>query len=121
MAKLRDFLVRQLRASSLIEVITAMVIISTIFAIASMVFINVYRSTAAMRRLSAVLAAENLRIETEIDRAFKDEELVSGDFVIHKTVRAFPGTSDLLIITFEVLNEDGKKIAESKVLRFAPE
>jgi competence protein ComGF len=116
----RIFKIR-VRASSLIEVITALIIISIIFTIAIMVYLNVQRSGFSSRRLTGELLINEVLVKTLKDKRFDTTETNSDDITVYQDVTAHKTVAHLKVLTLEARDINGKLVAERKRLIYVPD
>lgn len=102
--------------SSLIEVITAVVIISIVFTIASVVYLNVQRSGFSAKKLRASIVVNELIISSLKEKRFESLQREFGEFVLYQTVDLYAGNRNLKILIVEARDETGKLIAQRKKL-----
>lgn len=108
----------RVRSSSIIEVTTAMIIISMVFGLAIIIYLNLQRTGVSSQRLSARIKLETVFSETNRLKKFETREVDFENIVIYQKVeRAGNG---LLNIVLEARDEQGKLIAEQKHFIYAP-
>jgi Tfp pilus assembly protein PilE len=112
----------QVRASTLMEVVVAMVIIIVVFGIAMMIYTNVLHLSLSAKKLraQAILVQEMVKIEQNpesITQTFNDE-----DFRIELSSGSYQNDRDLLIVSLSAFDQNQQKIAELKkvILSNAP-
>ena len=103
-------------ASTLIEVMVAMIIVMISFGIAMVIYINVTRSDNQVQKLRAQLLLNETAIKTKIENSFVDATMEVESISIIKTIDSYEGSSILNLLLLEAFDIDGKKIAERKEL-----
>ncbi|OFY26027.1 MAG: hypothetical protein A2275_05835 [Bacteroidetes bacterium RIFOXYA12_FULL_35_11] len=107
---------KKLHASTLIEVLIAMVIIVVVFGIANMIFLNIQKSTNTGIKIAASLELDKIAAETHRNFTYMDEEYKLDRFTIIKKVSNYNKAEELRQLNFEVLDAEGKIILERKEL-----
>ena len=113
MALLRN---NHLKASSLIEVVVAMVILSVTFTVCLMVFNNITRSTYSLRQMKYSLILQNLKLKTEQEKSYFDEVISEENEIVYKKVSHYNNRENLILLEFEVVDAGNEVIAERKDL-----
>lgn len=109
MAKLRG----KLRASTLLEVIVAMVVILIVFVLGTGIYANVIRSSPSVKqqRIKALMSG---LIQQSIDQGNWQDEVITVDSIaFQKTVAAYQNYADLLLVTV-VAVEQGNEVGKAK-------
>lgn len=109
MAKLNP---NQVKASTLLEVIIAMVIILVVFSLAIGIYNNVLSATAPVKQKQAEAMTEQVIRQSINERNWNDEEHLQDSIALKKTVVAYEKYPDLLLITVTA-SEQGKQIGQS--------
>ena len=104
---------KKLHASTLIEVLIAMVIIVVVFGIANMIFLNIQKSTNTGIKIAASLELDKIAAETHRNFTYMDEEYKLDRFTIIKKVSNYNKAEELRQLNFEVLDAEGKIILET--------
>jgi Tfp pilus assembly protein PilV len=97
-------------ASSLIEVITSMVIISIVFSLTLMIFMNVQEQMDSQIKTKARTQVRNLAIQHITANQFKDETVAYEDFSIKCTINPFPSNGKLSVLHLEAYTMDNKML-----------
>ena len=109
-------LTKKIKASTLIEVLVAMIIIMISFGIAMAIYMNVSLSDHLVQKLKAELLLNETAIETKAANSFIDEKTGSDKISINKTVTSYNGIPELHLLMLEAFDVNGKKISERKEL-----
>jgi hypothetical protein len=96
----------QVKASTLIEVVIAMVIILIVFALATSIFSGVLRSTPNLREAYIRSVADSM-INNPIENKEEESVKVADSLVFQKEITGVAGYSSLFKVTVKV--NDGKK------------
>lgn len=99
----------------MIEVITALIIISTVFTLATIIYLNVQRSGFYARRFNAELMLEEVFNASLQNKTFEDSLATNDNITIYQEVdtKSSP-EGKLLIVRLEAREDDGSVIAEKK-------
>ena len=117
MKNLKRLLRITVRASSLIEVITAMVIISMVFSMASIIFLNVQKTGLSKRKLEAMMILDETFTESVRTNQYVTREVsYTNEIMIYQEVRPTRLSNHLLVVVLEARDRDGKLVAEQKHL-----
>jgi len=84
----RYILITQIKGSTLVETLVAMIIVMLAFGIGLMIYLNVIQSSGAQQRLNAQLQMNQISIETKDKNLFVDDEYTMETM---KIVRNLPG------------------------------
>ncbi len=109
MAKLSE----KLKASTLLEVIVAMVVILIVFVLSTGIYANVIRSSPLVKqqRIKALMAG---LIQQSMDQGNLKEEVVFIDSIsFETTVNVYQGYADLLLVSI-VAVEQGNEVGKTK-------
>lgn len=109
MAKLRS---KQVKASTLLEVIIAMVIILVVFSLAIGIYNNVLSATTPVKQQQAKAITEQVIRQSINEKNWNDEEHMQDSIGIKKMVLPYEKYTDLLLITVTA-SEQGKQIGQS--------
>lgn len=109
---------RSVKSSSIIEVTTAMIIISMVFGLAIVIYLNLQRAGVSSQRLYARIKLETVFSETNRLKKYETREVSFEDVVIYQKVDRID--NGLLSISLEARDDRGKLIAEQKHFVYAP-
>lgn len=120
MATLKRYslLLPRLRASSLIEVIAAMLILSMVFGLAIVIYLNVQRSGVSARKLTCLVRLEAAFAETEQQQNYTSREWQYDDLTVYQEVKQ--DSVGLTVVILEGRDPTGKLIATQKHMVYAP-
>jgi len=109
----------RVRSSTLIEVTTALIIISVVFVLALNIFMNVQRSGLSARKLSCQMMLDEVYLGSVREKKYPPRHETFGDIVVYQEVK--PREYGLLQIMLEARDQEGKVLAEQKHLLYVPE
>jgi hypothetical protein len=107
-----------LRASSILEVTVALVILSISFSIFLIIHLNVTSGSRYFQRIkyeSRIAMAYNELIRTG---DYTDQVVTEGTVKIFRSVTPYPGQLNLKTIRLKAVSENGKILAEYKTLLY---
>ncbi|OFY82803.1 MAG: hypothetical protein A3F72_01585 [Bacteroidetes bacterium RIFCSPLOWO2_12_FULL_35_15] len=110
----------QLKASTLIESLIAMIIIVTCLAIGTMIYANVLASDKQRLQLKAILILNNEAQQTKAEKTFIDSERQLDEWNIKKTVEHYEQTENLYRLTLSLTDKEGKTITTRNELIATP-
>lgn len=109
----------KLKASTIIESITAMVIIGIVFIVGMMVFEQMLRSNPAPLKLRTKLAIDQIVQNTKGDDFFIDEEFEGKGFTIQKKVKVYKDYENLYELDLLAIDQEGKEFLRVKQLIYS--
>jgi len=102
-----------LKASTLLEVIIAMVIIMVIFTLAIGVYNNVLNASPSIKKQQAKAMIGVMMATSIHDKKLDDEQFTKDDIVLEKIVVPYEGYSDLVLITVTA-SQQGKVLGTAR-------
>lgn len=118
MAKLNVNYNLKVHASSVVEVIVAMVLIISIFGIALMIYNNVLHLALSEKKLKAEGILQQLLLSEENKSDIYNKNWQMPDFTIVEKVEPFEGNEDLVKVSLTAFDADRNKIAEIQKVLF---
>lgn len=106
---------RKLKASTLLEVIVAMVIIMIVFVLATGIFSNVIRSSPSLKAQRIHSISDEIIQNCMISRNWQDEVIQVDSMVFQKKAKPYMGQSDLILLDLRVI-EAGITIQKREVV-----
>jgi len=98
----------KVQASSIMEVVIAMVVIVTVFGMAMMIFSNVMRSSSSVQKIKAQAILRQAMYTAEKNKENLTKTYNLGDFSIEQKVSAYPGNPDLSVIELKAYDLNGQ-------------
>ena len=102
---------RKLRASTLVEVLIAMVIIMAVFVTGIAIYTNVTQSGFSTSRLKAQQEMQKIINESISLKDWEAQELDADSILYKKTVSSYAGYPDLLLIEVKAV-QNGRELGE---------
>jgi len=102
----------KVRASSILEVIIAMVVIMVVFGIAMMIYINVTRVSMSAQKIRAEAILNETMLQLENTNGANTESFTADNFRIEQEVKAYNDDKDLLEIDLTAYDANQKKLTE---------
>ncbi len=106
MAVLRNF-----KASTLLETLVAMVIIMLCFSIGTMVYVNVITSENMVQKVHANIVLQNLALKIKNENEFLDSEMEMDDFFIKRKINNYQFSDNLIHLSLLAYQKNGKLVA----------
>ncbi len=109
-------LTRKLKASSLIEVMVALIIVMVCFGIAMIIYLNVSQSDRQLQRLKGKLILNEIAIKTKNENSYIDDKIEFESINVNKTINPYNGIPGISLLLLEAYDLNGNKIVERKEL-----
>lgn len=110
MAKLKS---HKVKASTLLEVIVAMVVIMVVFVIATGIYTNVIKSAPSIKQQQGRALALGIIAQSKLERDWTEKSILVDSVTLHKEVVPYQEYSDLLLIRVTA-KERGREISQVK-------
>lgn len=101
------------KASTLLEVIIAMVIILIVFTLAIGIYNHVLGSTPSVRQQQVKTMTDGLILRSINEEDWTDQEIMQDSIVLKKTVLPYEKYTDLLLITVTAFQRE-QQVGESR-------
>ena len=89
---------RKIKGSSVVEVMVAMVIVTLVFSISSMIYLNIQKTVPTLTVLKTIEVSKQYLAETLNKKLFFDESITVEDFEITRTISRDEIYRDCLVI-----------------------
>lgn len=99
----------QVKGTTLVETIIAMVIISIVFGVGLMTVESTLNSTKAPLRLRATVLLKNVAIQTINEQSFIDEIIIDNNITIRKTIATYESFENVHRLTLEAFDPISRK------------
>lgn len=106
----------KLKASSLVEVLTAMTIIGVVMGIAMMIFVSVLESDQLYQKHLANHLLNELALQTKNSQLFVDDRIETEYFLVEKNIQSYQGNSELILLHLSAYDKAEKLVLERKEL-----
>ena len=107
----------KVRGSSLIEVITAMIIIGIVFAASAVIYLNVISTSFLTIKSVATLHIQEVMIKTELEKKYERGDFQFEDMKVFQEVTP-TDLPEVKLITWEARDESGKVLVIKKKLKY---
>jgi hypothetical protein len=107
-------------ASTLIEVTTAMVIISMIFTVAITVYLNVQKASFSSQKLSSLILLDRISAQLKKSGTADSKQFEIDEFVVVQAIEQHPSFIDLTMVNLEIRSGAGKLLAQKKWVMYVP-
>ena len=104
----------KLKASTLLEVVVSLVIISTVMSIALMTYVNVIESDDLTRKTEANLFINKLSNDIKSEQQFVDEIITVNEITYQTSFVEFDKTKGLVLMEIVATNNQEKELAKHK-------
>lgn len=88
----------KLKAFTILEVVTAMLIIVFTLGIAMSVYLNLIETENVDQKIQAHLMAKEYLIQTKKEKSFVDDQTEKNNFLIEKSFKSFLKNENLLLV-----------------------
>ena len=102
----------KLKASTMVEVLIAMVLIFAVFGIAMMIYTNVLNSSQSVKKLRAQAILNNVLLKAEQASTNVTQTFSVGDFRIEQKVTLYGDNDQLSDICLTAYDDNQQKITE---------
>ena len=103
---------RRLASFSLPETIVALVIILSIFGIATVIITGTGRTHMTVQQLNATNLLRQYADRTRALKAFNDDSISAGEFVLRREINPYPGYDSLYRIHYSIYDDNRKLLAD---------
>jgi Tfp pilus assembly protein PilE len=103
---------KKVRASTILEVVIAMVVIILVFGIAMMIYTNVMRMSLSVKKLKAQAILQETLLIAEQNTKNSNQTLTVGDFRVEEEVKTYQNDNHLSEIHLTAYDANQQKIAE---------
>lgn len=114
--KIKSVLGKKLIASTLIETVTAMVIVTLVFGLGSGTYVNVMSADNHIQKLKARQILNGISAESKKKKMYLDEKTSIEGFSIIKIVTPYNNSQELSLLTLKAFDIKQKLIAQRKEL-----
>jgi len=105
-----------LKASSMLEVLVAMVLFAVIFSLGINLYVKIVQSSFSGSKLKASLLLTHLAEQTKKEKAFVDATLEEGAVRVEREIKMYNGNKSLLILEFKAYDQADSLLAQRKEL-----
>ncbi|MBO9702110.1 MAG: hypothetical protein J7604_18015 [Sporocytophaga sp.] len=106
----------KIKASSLIEVVVAMVVMVITFGVGMMIYHNILRSGINLQNVKAEMLLSRIAEETVRSKSYFDEDIKEGELIVRKKVGKYQNSTSLLQLEIQVYSKEEKLLAEGNNL-----
>ena len=111
---------KRISGSSLIEITTAVTLLSMVFLFSVLIYVKVSGASNSYNRLLLSSHIKHLENESVLNRNFVDEEISFDSYTIRKTVRYYNNNSNLIHLKIEGYLKSGKRICGNNKIIYEP-
>lgn len=106
----------KINASTLIEVIVAMVVLSISFSIGLMIYFNILSGSGSFRAFETNLILKQIATETITNKSYIDEDITNNNLTIHKSLTPYKTSKKVYILELSAVDNDNKEQGNYKQL-----
>jgi hypothetical protein len=100
----------KIKSATILETVIALTIILVIFSIASTILVNTTISSIPVQKIKGREILKLYSAKTKLEKAFFDEEIKEGEFIINRQVKIDLYTTSLLKIQYSIFSANKIKI-----------
>lgn len=105
---------RGIRASTIMEVVVAMVIIVLVFGTAMIIFTNVSRHSLSVKKLRAQAVLQEILLKANGQRHNGHQSVQIGEFRVEQEIKPFAGEAQLNTLVLTAYDEQQVQVAQIK-------
>jgi hypothetical protein len=114
----RKLIKTKVSASTILEVIIAMVIIILVFGVAMMIYTNVLRMSLSVKKIQAEAVLQETLFNAEKNNQYTSQAITIGDFRVEEELKSFNGDTTLREIHLTAFDSNQQQITElQKIIR----
>lgn len=99
----------KITASTLIEVIVAMVVLAIAFSIGIMIYFNILSSSGSYRAFETTLLLKQVAAETTHNKSYIDELIELENLTIQKSVSPYNGSKKVYLLELHAVDQHQKE------------
>lgn len=103
---------KTVRASTIMEVLIAMIMIIVVFGIAMMIFTNVLNSSLSVKKIRAQAILHEMMLNVEKSRNEVSQSVSTDDFRIEQEIKPYNGNVALIDVHLTAFDNNQQKVAE---------
>ena len=107
----------KIRGFTLVETIVSLLIILSVFAIGMMILINIMKSDRNQEKLEVMEIMNQVYYKTISEKIYLDEVMSHDDYQIIKEFVPYKSSDNLLILSIEIRDNKGNRLASRKEVR----
>ncbi|MFA6083771.1 hypothetical protein [Mucilaginibacter sp.] len=111
---------RRVKASGILEVVIAMVIMVSVFGIALMIFSKVMRASLSVKKIRAQALAEQVLLRAETQSTFTDTAFLSDDLRVERSALPYSESDELVQIRVIALDPNKDTVATARKILLKP-
>ncbi|HAF29361.1 MAG TPA: hypothetical protein DCG75_09980 [Bacteroidales bacterium] len=113
-SKIRIF--KKLKASTLIETIIAMLIVTIAFSLALMLMLSISKNSNNSLKTKAYFLANEVLVKTKSEKTYFDQDFDYGNILIKKTVAEYENNEELFQLNISAYDVRNYKLVEQNEL-----
>jgi len=110
------YLIRKVIASTLVEAIIAMLIVTIAFSMALVLMLNISKNSNNSLKTKAYILANDIMVKTKSEKLYFDQEFDYGNITIKKTVAEYENNEELFQLKVSAFDSRDHKLFEQNEL-----
>ena len=106
----------KIKASTLVEAIIAMLIVTIAFSLALMLMLNISKNSNNSLKIKAYILANDIMVKTKSEKLYFDQEFDYGNITIKKTVIEYENNEELFQLNVSAFDSRNHKLFEQNEL-----
>ncbi len=106
----------KIQASTLVETIVAMLIITITFSMAFLIILNISKNSNNSLRTKAYFATSNVMVQTVSEKEYYDQDFTFGNITVKRIVSEYEKYDELFQINYSAYNSRNQKLFEQNEL-----
>jgi len=108
--------IKKVRASTLVETIVAMLIITFVFSIGFLIIMNLSKNSNNSLKTKAYFLTNEILVSTKSKKQFFDQDFDFGNITIKRTVSEYQNNEELYQLNLKALDLNNHKLFEQNEL-----
>lgn len=109
-------IISKVKASTLVETIIAMLIVTIAFSLALLLMLNISKNSNNSLKTKAYILANNVMVQTKAERSYLDQDYNYGNIIIKKTVSEYEKNEELFQLNVSAYDSRNHKLFEQNEL-----
>jgi hypothetical protein len=106
----------KVKASTLVESIIAMLIVTIVFSMALVLMLNISKNSNNSLKTKAYILANDVLVKTKSEKSYFDQEFNYGNILIKKTVAEYENNEELFFLNISTYDLRNHKLFEQNEL-----
>jgi len=107
---------KKINSSTLVETIMAMLIVTMVFSIASVVMVNISKNSNNSLKTKAYIFTNDIWVKTHSEKQYIDQDFKLDNILVKRTILEYNNSSELFKLTISAYNMQNHKLFEKNEL-----